>query len=80
MRAALAPTTLAGNENRAADHLSILSSLLQLIPHATEHPTALPEELMAALVTQRPDWTSQNWRTVLHSSKTGTLNFVNCVV
>ena len=61
---------LPGKENATADHLSrdALPLFLQLIPHAKEHPTALSEELMAALVTLRPDWMSESWRAVLRSS------------
>ena len=66
----LLPQHLPGKDNTAADHLSrdALSSFLQLIPHAKEPPTALSEALMAALVTQRSDWTSHSWRAVLRSS------------
>jgi hypothetical protein len=67
----LLPQHLPGKENTAADHLSrdALPLFLQIIPHAKkEHPTALSEDLMAALVSQRPDWTSESWRTVLRSS------------
>ena len=66
----LLPQHLPGKENTAADHLSrdALPLFLQIIPYAKEHPTALSEDLMAALVSQRPDWTSESWRAVLRSS------------
>ena len=67
----LAPQHLPGKENRAADHLSrdALSSFLQLVPSAQHHPTPLPVELILALVTQRPDWTSASWRAVLRTGE-----------
>ena len=66
----LLPQHLPGKENTAADHLSrdALPLFVQIIPYAKEHPTALSEDLMAALVSQRPDWTSESWRAVLRSS------------
>ena len=65
----LLPHHLPGRENTAADHLSrdALPLFLQIVPQAEEHPTPLSEELMAALVTQRPDWMSESWRAVLRS-------------
>ena len=65
----LLPYHLPGRENTAADHLSrdALFLFLQIVPQAKEYPTPLSEELMAALVTQRPDWTSESWRAVLRS-------------
>ena len=66
----LLPKHLLGRENLAADHLSrdALSSFRQVVPHAKVEPTLLPENLMEALVQQRPDWTSASWRDVLRSS------------
>ena len=48
----------------AADHLSrdALSSFLQLILGEKEDQTPLRVDLMAALVTNQPDWTSEGWR------------------
>jgi hypothetical protein len=48
----------------AADHLlrDALSSFLQLIPGAKVDPTPLGADLMAALVTNQPHWTSEGWR------------------
>ena len=62
----LAPVHLPGKLNVAADHLS-LSSFLQLTPGAKEEPTPLGADMMAALVTDQPDWTSESWRSVLRS-------------
>ena len=66
----LLPKHLPGRENVAADHLSrdALSSFRQVVPHAKAEPTTLPDNLMEALVLQRPDWTSLSWRDVLRSS------------
>ena len=66
----LRPEHLPGRENVAADHLSrdALSSFMQLTPGAEPHPTTLPDDLVAALVTHRPDWTSSSWKAVLRSS------------
>ena len=52
-------------ENIAADALSHdnFPLFLQQVQHAAQQPTLIPEELIQALVTHRPDWTSQNWRT-----------------
>ena len=62
----LEPRHVPGRENTAADYLSrdALSSFLQIVPHAQELPTELPEVLMQALVHQMPDWTSEQWRVV----------------
>lgn len=56
---------LPGRDNIAADALSRdnLPLFLQQVQHAAQQPTLLPEELIQALVTHLPDWTSQNWRT-----------------
>ena len=66
----LTPQHVPGKLNTAADHLSRngLPSFLQLVPTAKSNPTPLPHLLMQALVHQRPDWTSDSWRTVLHST------------
>lgn len=66
----LAPVHIPGRLNEAADSLSrnALPSFRQLIPAAQADPTPLAEELMAALVTEQPDWTSEAWRRVLHST------------
>ena len=52
-------------DNTAADALSRdnLPLFLQQVNHADHQPSRLPEELVQALVTRRPDWTSQSWRT-----------------
>ena len=56
---------LLGRENIAADALSCdnLPLFLQQVQHAAQQPILIPEELIQDLVTHRPDWTSQNWRT-----------------
>ena len=66
----LAPAHIPGKQNVAADHLSrdALSSFLQLMPGAKADPTPLAADLMAALVTNQPDWTSEDWRSVLRST------------
>jgi hypothetical protein len=48
----LEPRHVLGRENTAADYLSrdALSSFLQIVPHARELPTELPDVLMQALV------------------------------
>ena len=63
----LAPAHIPGKLNEAADHLSrdALSSFLQLVLEAQSQPTPLGEELLATLVLQQPDWTSENWRNML---------------
>ena len=65
----LLPCHLPGRLNVAADHLSrdALPSFLQLVLQAKARPTPLAEDLMGALVTQQPDWTSASWRAVLRS-------------
>ena len=65
----LLPVHLPGRENAAADHLSrnAWPSFMQLGPQAEPHPTPLTDDLIVALVTQRPDWTSSSWRAVLRS-------------
>lgn len=66
----LLPAHIPGKENVAADHLSrdALSSFFQLVPGARKDPTPLGAGLMAALVTQQPDWMSEAWRAMLHST------------
>ncbi len=52
-----------GVENQSADALSRNDhhSFLLQNPTARPSPSALPQELIQALVLQRPDWTSTNW-------------------
>ncbi len=52
-----------GVENESADVLSRNDhhSFLLQNPTARPTPSALPQELIRALVLQRPDWTSTNW-------------------
>ena len=66
----LSPAHIPGKLNVAADHLSrgALSSFFQVVPGAKKDPTPLGADLLAALVTQQPDWTSESWRSVLHST------------
>ena len=66
----LSPVHIPGKQNEAADNLSrdALSSFFQLIPGAKQDPTPLGADLMAALVTHQPDWTSESWRGVLRST------------
>ena len=66
----LSPKHIPGKLNEAADNLSrdSLSSFMQLVPGADRNPTSIGEELMAALVTQQPDWTSESWRMILRST------------
>ena len=58
---------LPGRDSAAADHLSrnAFQTFLQLVPKAEQ--TMLPEPLMQALVVQRPNWTSQAWRSAVRS-------------
>lgn len=63
----LLPQHVPGKENIAASR-DALPLFLQLVTHTKTRPTTLPEELMAALVSQRLDWTSANWRAMLCSS------------
>ena len=55
---------LPGNVNVAADALSRdnLPFFRQQVQQAAQLPTTLPQELILALVTHQPDWTSQKWR------------------
>ena len=55
----LVPRYLPGKDNTDVDHLS---------RDAQPQPTELPDALMQALVTQRPDWTSAAWRAALRST------------
>ena len=66
----LAPAHIPGKQNVAANHISRddLSSFLQLIPGAKADPTPLKADLMATLVTNQPDWTSEDWRSMLRST------------
>lgn len=52
-----------GAENQSADALSRDDHHSFLLQNPTAHPTptVLPQELVQALVLQRPDWTSTNW-------------------
>ena len=61
----LSPLHILGKQNEEADRLSRDS---QLIPGAKLDPTPLGADLMAALVTHQPDWTSESWRGVLRST------------
>ena len=56
---------LPGKDNVAADALSRnnLPLFRQQVRQAAQLPTILPQELVLALVTHQPDWTSQKWRT-----------------
>ena len=60
---------LPGRENVAADALSRnnLPLFLQQVPGAKQDPTLLPQELVQALILQRPDWTSVSWRNLFNS-------------
>ena len=55
---------LPGKDNIAADALSRdnLTLFHQQVPRAAQLPTKLPQELILALVTHQPDWTSPRWR------------------
>ena len=55
---------LPGKDNVAADALSRdnIPLFRQQVTNAAEHPSQLPQELILALVTHQPDWTSNNWR------------------
>ena len=55
---------LPGKDNVAADALSRDSLPLfhQQVQWAARLPTQLPQELILALVTHQPDWTSPKWR------------------
>ena len=56
-----------GVENGAADALSRgnLPSFHAQEPAAQQTTSPIPQELLEALVHQRPDWTSQNWTALL---------------
>lgn len=58
-----------GRENVAADALSRnnLPSFRVQEPRAQLRQTPIPQELIRALVTQRPDWTSPSWTSLLAS-------------
>ena len=66
----LEPVHLPGRLNCAADSLSRnnLSRFLQLVPSAHHRPTCFPEGLLKVLVLQAPDWTSEAWKAMLHST------------
>ena len=55
---------LPGKDNVAADALSRdnLPLFHQQVQWAAQLPTQLPQELILALVTHQPDWTSPKWR------------------
>ena len=55
---------LPGKDNVAADALSRdnIPSFRQQVANAAENPSQLPQELILALVTNQPNWTSDNWR------------------
>ena len=59
-----------GAENGAADALSRdnLPTFMQLVPHAHPTPTALPEELVEAIVLSQPDWMSPSWTNLLKNT------------
>ena len=55
---------LPGKDNIAVDALSRdnLPLLRQQVTNAAKDPTPLPQELILALVTHQPDWTSESWK------------------
>lgn len=60
---------LPGRCNEAADALSRdnLPLFLQLVPTAKREPTAIPSDVLQALIHTTPEWWSPAWTTVLHS-------------
>ncbi len=58
-----------GVDNGAADALSRdrLPVFLQMVPEAATTATAIPEELVDALVVSQPDWTEPSWNRRLGS-------------
>lgn len=65
-------THVAGSLNLAADALSRnkLSLFLHSNPQAAKGPSQVPDLLVDMLIRQRPDWTSDSWRTMFVYSLT----------
>ena len=59
-----------GKLNVAADALSRnqLDVFFQQVPGAEKDPTPIHQDLIRMLVTNRPDWTSREWRKLLENS------------
>lgn len=61
---------VAGRDNEAADAISCdrVPNFLSLIPQASPEATRVPANLVDLLVTNQPDWTSSEWKTLFVST------------
>lgn len=59
-----------GEENTMADALSRdnMSLFFSQVPQAKRNPTKIPETIIALLVDQQPDWTTETWCQLFKSS------------